>query len=277
VAVGTGRALVDIAVLRHAMRSVRPDGTVQLVGTFNLTGCVACVLIRDGITVEGADARGGPANATLVGGSFPLIIAVRDRGPRTGSGNMTLRRLHFTGQLLNAVYFFKTVAETRFLDNTITNLIPVVLADGRRAVRSPVVAAQFWPNGAGPGREEILQRFPVFARVAARFGGEFHLQGNMSRLRHADAGDPMRPWRAHELALNTDLTSQVEAATDDVSRGQVRSGGSSTARPSKRPATRASSTSRRSAPMADPRSSSALAIRYLTEFLCIESSCAVAV
>ena len=184
VVVGTGRPVVDIAALGRAMRSVGPDGTVQLVGTFNLTGCVACVIIRDGITVEGVNARGRPAKATLVGGSFPFIIAVRDRGRGTGSGNMTLQRLHFTGQLLNAVYFFKTVAETKFLHNAITNLNPVVLADGRRAVRSPVVAAQFWPNEAGPGREEILQRFPAFARVAARFGGEFHLQGNITYSRN---------------------------------------------------------------------------------------------
>jgi hypothetical protein len=152
VVVGTGRPLVDISVLRDAMSSVGPDGTVQLVGTFDLTGCVACVLIRDGITVEGVDARGGPAQATLVGGAFPFIIAVRDPGKGTGSGNLTLQRLHFTGQLMNAVYFFRTVAETRVLDNAITNLTPVVLGDGRRAVRAPMVAAQFWPNEAGPGR-----------------------------------------------------------------------------------------------------------------------------
>jgi hypothetical protein len=184
VVVGTGLPFIDIFVLRHAMKSVEPDGTVQLVGTFNLKGCVAGVIIRDGITVEGADARGRPAEAKLVGGSFPFIIAVRDRGDETGSGNLTLQRLHFTGQLLNAVYFFKTVAETRVLDNAITNLTPVVLADGRRGVRAPLVAAQFFPNEAGPGREEILERFPAFARVAARFGGEFHLQGNITFSRN---------------------------------------------------------------------------------------------
>jgi hypothetical protein len=178
------RKVVDIAVLRHAMRSVRPDGTVQLVGTFNLRGCVACVVIRDGITVEGVNRRGRPAKATLVDGSFPFVIAVRDRGRGTGSGNLTLQRLHFTGQLLNAVFFFKTVAETRVLDNAITNLTPVVLAGGRRGVRAPLVAAQFWPNEAGPGRDEILERFPAFARVAARFGGEFHLQGNITFSRN---------------------------------------------------------------------------------------------
>jgi hypothetical protein len=184
VVVGTGRPLDDIAALRDAMESVAPDGTVQLVGTFNLTGCVAGVHIRDGITVEGVDADGQPAEATLVGGSFPFIIALRDRGEGTGSGNVTLQRLHFTGQLLNAIYFFKTVAETRLLDNAITNLTPVVLAGGKRGVRAPLVAAQFFPNEAGPGREEILEQFPAFAQVAARFGGEFHLQGNITFSRN---------------------------------------------------------------------------------------------
>jgi hypothetical protein len=184
VVVGTGRPLVDRVALQRAVRRVGPDGTVQLVGTFNLRGCVACVLIRDGITVEGVNRRGRPAMATLVGGSFPVVIAVRDRGPGTGSGNMTLQRLHFTDQLLNAVYFFKTVAETRFLDNSVTDLNYVIIGDDRRAVRSPVVAAQFWPNGAGPGRDEILQRFPAFARLVARFGGEFHLQGNITYSRN---------------------------------------------------------------------------------------------
>jgi len=185
VVVGTGRALVDISVLRHALRSVGPDGTVQLVGTFNLTGCVACVLIRDGITVEGVNARGRPAKATLVGGSFPFIIAVRDRGVGGGSGNLTLQRLHFTGQLGTAVYFFKTVSETRVLDNAVTNLTPITLLDGRRAVRGAMLAAQFFPNEADPGiREEILKRFPALARVMARFGGERRLQGNFTFSRN---------------------------------------------------------------------------------------------
>ena len=195
VAVGTGRPLVDIAALQRAMRSARPDDTVQLVGTFNLKGCVACVLIRDGITVEGADAAGQPAKATLIGGAFPFVIAVRDRGVGTGSGNLTLQRLHFTGQLMNAVYFFKTVAETNFLDNAITNVTALVLGDGPRQVRSPIVAAQFWPNEAGPDGEQILQQFPPFARLATRFRGEFNLQGNITFSRNIiDLQTPASPF-----------------------------------------------------------------------------------
>jgi hypothetical protein len=124
---------------------------------------VAGVLIRDGITVEGVDARGRPAEAKLVGGSFPFIIAVRDRGRGAGggSGNLTLQRLHFTGQLLNAVYFFKTVSGTRVLDNAVTNLTPITLLDGRRAVRGAMLAAQFFSNEVDPGiREEISNGFP---------------------------------------------------------------------------------------------------------------------
>jgi hypothetical protein len=166
------------------MSSVGPDGTVRLVGSFNLTGCVACVLIRDGITVEGVDARGRPAKATLVDGTFPFIIAVRDRGRGTGSGNLTLQRLHFTGQHGTAVYFFKTVAKTRVLDNAVTNLNPITLLDGRRAVRGAILAAQFWPNEADPGiRDEIFQRFPALAQLMAIFGRQ-QLQGNMTFSRN---------------------------------------------------------------------------------------------
>jgi hypothetical protein len=192
VAVGTGRPFVDIAVLRRALIRVGPDGTLQLVGTFNLTGCVACLLIRDGITVEGADQGGRPAEATLVGGSFPFIVAVRDRGERGesgdrrdrgGSGNLTLQRLHFSGQLGTTVYFFKTVAQTKVLDNTVTNLNPITLLDGRRSVRGAMLAAQFFPNDAGI-RDEIRDRFPAFASVMDRFGREHQLQGNFTFSRN---------------------------------------------------------------------------------------------
>jgi len=184
VVAGTGRAVVDISVLRRAVRSAGPDGTVQLVGTFNLTGCVACVLIRDGITVEGVNARGRPAKAKLVGGTFPFVIAVRDRGRGTGSGNLTLQRLHFTDQHGTAVYFFKTVAETKVLDNAVTNLNPITLLDGRRAVRGAILAAQFWPNEFDPGiRDEIFQRFPALARLMAIYGRQ-QIQGNMTFSRN---------------------------------------------------------------------------------------------
>jgi len=86
---------------------------------------------------------GRPAEATIVAGSFPFIIAMRDRGRGTGSGNLTLQRRHFTGQLGTAAYFFRTVAETRVLDNAVTNLTPMTLLDGRPAVRGAILAAQF--------------------------------------------------------------------------------------------------------------------------------------
>lgn len=128
----TGIPEQDARNLGSALSSATPGQVVWLSGSFDLSSCSFCLVIRNHITVEGLP------EAELVGGLAPMMILLppspddegasrgASRRGSKGSDRLTIRGLRFRDQTLLAIGMLTTSGRIDIRDNEFLDIRPFV-------------------------------------------------------------------------------------------------------------------------------------------------------
>jgi len=155
---GTGLPVVDVANIKAALLDVKTGGTIRLVGRFEMTPCIGCIVITKPVTIQGSNCSlfGGvpdgcvPATAEIVHGLLPFVVAQT----HTGTTGIHINNLHFHGQVLGPCIISLSLGLVEFDDNRVDDqtalpIGPVMTRTGLGSLqvqlftKDPNVAAQY--------------------------------------------------------------------------------------------------------------------------------------
>lgn len=158
----TGVPEQDVRNLSASIASAIPGQVVWLSGSFDLSLCSFCLVIRNHITLQGLP------GTELVGGVAPILVVLspapgdarssngESRRRSVGSGRLTIRGLRFRDQTLLAIGLLTTSGRIEIRDNEFLDIRPFfpLLTEVPPHIAIPLSSLEELTRELGPDLEE---------------------------------------------------------------------------------------------------------------------------